>query len=192
MMRLVLALSLLALGVACGISPEDLESYDVTINPTQQCTLTGSTSRDCADPTVLAQQHTTGRWTFEHAPAQTFTLTNEDGFTLPGIWFYDDATVLNQAPCVGANDGSLCYFARRKFESTDPRDNGCTKFGELVAILLRTSNDEWNGIVSDTSGTDQDCGTSTVVQNVNNVSGKKAAEDSLARQEAAAAEGAAP
>ncbi len=185
-----LALSLAVLGCAaagCGINVQPIEAYDVVLQPTQDCTLTGSTSRDCTDDADLAAQQTKGRWVFEAGPAESFTLTTEEGFTLPGIYFPDDATVLNEAPCIGTDGSSLCYFARRKFESSDDRNNGCTTFGELVAILLRTDAETFSGVVSDTAGTDQNCGTSTVVQRINAVSGKLSAEPSLARQEAAAA-----
>ena len=173
----------LLFGAGCGISVQPLEAFDVTLNPTQDCTLTGSTSRDCTDAAQLALQQTTGRWIFEQEPAQSFTLTTEEGITLPGIIFNDDGLVLNQDPCLGAGAGAICYFARRKFESVDARNNNCTRFAELVAIVRRVDDGNFAGVLSDTQGADQSCGTSTVIQRIDNVAGKKAPEPSLAREE---------
>lgn len=159
--------SLLAVG--CG-GPAPLEGFDVVITRAEECTLTGATTRDCVDPAILSQQRTRGRWIFEHGPDSTFLVTTEDGITIPGIVFDDDGQVLVEPPCNGLTDG-LCYFGRRRFESTDDRNNGCTSFGELVIILLRARDGTFNGIVADTSGTDQDCGTSTVVQTRDDVAG---------------------
>src|SRR5205823_2511927 len=108
----------------------------------------------------------------------------DDGITLPGIYFNDDATILNQQPCVGQGGGALCYFARRKFSSSDPKNNGCTKFGELVAIMLRTADTKFAGELTETNGTDQNCGTATVTQNISSVDGTRATDPSLARDEA--------
>jgi hypothetical protein len=181
MMRLALFLSLLAAG--CGVSTQPLEGFDVVIKPTQECTLTGATSRACTDPATLAQQTTKGRWIFEEGANETFDLTTEDGITLPGIYFADDATVLNQAPCIGKGNGAVCYFARRKFSSSDPKNNGCTTFGELVAILLRTADTTFSGTLTDTNGKDQSCGTATVSQNIFSIEGTRQNDASLARQE---------
>ena len=179
---MVRAVPLLLLASACGPSPQALEAFDVVRKPTQDCTLTGATSRNCADDATLGAQQRTGRWIFEHAPAETFTLTTEDGFTLPGIYFNDDTTILNQDPCVGG--GGLCYFARHKFDSVDPKNNNCAKFGEVVAIMHRADDTHVTGVFSDTSGTDQNCGTSTVVQKIDAVTGERTSQPALAREEA--------
>lgn len=170
---------LLALAAACGVSVEPLEGFDVVISPSEDCTLTGATTRDCVDESLLAQRRTKGRWIFEHTNDDAFTVTTEEGTTLPGITFFDDGIVLNEPPCVGA--GGLCYFGRRRFESTDDRDNGCTSFGESVVILLRPADGTFTGLFADTQGTDQDCGTPTVVQRRANVSGTLLAEPSTPR-----------
>ena len=173
-------LLLLCLAAGCGVSSKPLEGFDVAIVPTRECTTTGATSQDCTDPAALAQQSTTGRWIFERAPAQSFLLTTEAGFTLPGIYFADDIQTLNQAPCVGA--GGICYFARRKTDSIDPNNNNCNKFTELVAILRRTEEGSFSGILSDTQGSDASCGTANLTEHVSNVTGKRADEPALARE----------
>lgn len=183
---LTLAIFVLVLAptaIGCGVAVKPLEAFDVVISPSEDCTLTGATTRDCIDAAVLAQRRTKGRWIFEHTNDDAFTVTTEEGTTLPGITFFDDGVVLNEPPCVGA--GGLCYFGRRRFESTDDRDNGCTSFGESVVILLRAEDGNFSGLFADTQGTDQDCGTSTVVQRRFNVAGTLLAEPSQPRADAA-------
>ena len=172
------ALALLAV-VGCRPALAPLQGYDVVRQPIVDCTLTGATSRDCVEDTVLAQQRVRGRWILEHEPQESVTLTTEEGNTLPGIWFDDDATVLNEPPCVG--DGGICYFARRKFESVDEAQGGCTRFGELVAILRRDDEGNLAGILGDQNGTDERCGTSTIVQRIDDVTGTPTDEPALAR-----------
>ena len=177
------ALTLLVLlAAACGPSPQPLEAFDVTLVPTRDCTTTGATSQDCTDAATLAQQSIAGRWILEHGASESFTLTTEEGITLPGIDFNDDGTILNQAPCVG--QGGLCYFARRKIDSVDPHNNNCQKFAELVAILRRTDDASFSGILSDTQGSDANCGTSNVIEHVSNVNGKRSGAPALSRVEA--------
>lgn len=181
-MRLV-SCALLSLVTACGVAIRPLEGFDVVITPTEDCTLTGATTRDCVDAAELAQRRSKARWIFEHSSDDSFTVTMEQGTTLPGITFVDDAFVLNEPPCIG--EGGLCYFARSRFESTDERDNGCTSFGEIVVILLREQSGAFAGSSTDTQGTDQDCGTSTVVQRRFTVTGTLLAEPSQPRADAA-------
>ena len=176
------ALLALGPGAACGVSVAPLEGFEVVIRPSQDCTLTGATTRDCVDEAVLAQRSTKGRWIFEHSTNDAFTVTTEEGITLPGITFFDDG-VFSEAPCLG--EGGLCYFGRRRFESTDDRDNGCTAFGERVVILLRQTDGTFTGQLVDTQGTDQDCGTSTVVQRRSALTGTLLAEPSQPRTDAA-------
>lgn len=174
---------LVPLGGGCGVSVKPLEGFDVVITPNKDCTLTGATTQDCVDEAVLAQRRTRGHWIFEHSTDEAFTVTTEEGTTLPGITFYDDGFVLNEAPCVG--EGGLCYFGRRRFESTDDRDNGCTSFGESVVILLRQDDGTFAGLFNEIQGTDQDCGTSTVLQRSFNVTGTILPEPSQPRADAA-------
>lgn len=164
---------------ACRPVLAPLQGYDVVRQPILDCTLTGSTSRDCIDDAELAQRRTRAHWVVEHAPQESFSLTLEDGVTLPGIWFDDDGLVLSDPPCTG--EGGLCYFARRKFESVDERQGGCTRFGELVAILRRDHEGTVSGIIGDQNGTDERCGTSTIVQRIDEVSGAPTEEPALAR-----------
>jgi hypothetical protein len=172
------ALLLLPLLTSCGVAVQPLEAFDVVLAPVRDCTLTGAATRDCVDDSLLAQRRTRGRWVFEHAADSSFTLTTEQGTTLAGIHFNDDARVLNEAPCIG--EGGLCYFARRRFESSDA--DGCTAFGELVAILRRADDSTVTGLVADVSGTDQDCGTSTVVERQELVNGTRVDEPAQARE----------
>lgn len=176
---LVLALLTLLAASACRPALAPLEGYDVVRQPIVDCTLTGATSRDCVEDDELAQQRVRGRWVFEHAPQESFSLTTEEGITIPGIWFDDDTLVLNEPPCVG--EGGLCYFARRKFESIDERQEGCTRFGELVAILRRAPEGGIAGIIGNQNGTDERCGTSTIVQRIDEVVGVPVEEPALAR-----------
>lgn len=186
-MKLLALAPLLSFALSCGPAVAPLEGYDVTITPAEDCTLTGATSRDCIDANVLAQQKTRGRWIFENSVDDAFTVTTHDGVTVAGIVFIDDGVVLNEPPCVGASNGGLCYFGRRRFESTDDRNNGCTSFGELVLILLRDPTEgNFTGIVADTQGTDQDCGTSTVTQRRDNVVGTRLEEPVQPRADAEA------
>lgn len=175
------SLASLALLAALGCRPAlaPLQGYAVVRQPIVDCTLTGATSRDCVEDSVLAQQRVRGRWIFEHAPQDSFTLTTEEGVTLPGIFFDDDGVVLNEPPCVG--EGGLCYFARRQFESVDERQGGCTRFGELVAILRRDPEGNLAGILGDQNGTDERCGTSTIVQRIDDITGTPTDEPALAR-----------
>lgn len=172
---------LAALGPLGGCRPAlaPLQGYDVVRQPVIDCTLTGSTSRDCVADSELAQRRTRAHWVVEHAPQETFSLTTEEGVTLPGIWFDDDGQVLNEPPCTG--EGGICYFARRKFESIDARQGDCTRFGELVAILRRDQDGKVAGIIGDQNGTDERCGTSTIVQRIDDVTGTPSDEPSLAR-----------
>lgn len=174
------ALVLLGAG-ACrpGLAP--LQGYAVVRQPIIDCTLTGATSRDCVDDSELAQRRTHAHWVVEHTPEETFTLTTEEGVTLPGIWFDDNGTVLNEPPCTG--EGGLCYFARRKFESVDARENDCTRFGELVSILRRAPDGTIAGIIGDQNGTNERCGTSTIVQRIDDVTGEPTAEPAPVRDE---------
>jgi len=182
--RIVVATTLAVAGVAAaGCGQAELQGFSVTMAPVVDCTLTGATSRDCVDDTTLAQTVLTGRWIVERQPQESFTMTTEAGITLPGIFFPDDGTVLLEDPCLGAGGGGTCMFARRKFESIDSRDNNCLRFGELVAILLRGQDGSFSGILADQSGADENCGTSTIVQRIFNVSGTPDEEVSLARQE---------
>lgn len=174
-----LALLTFVAASACRPVLAPLQGYDVVRQPIVDCTLTGATSRDCVEDSVLAQQRVRGHWVFEHAPQESFTLTTEEGVTLPGIWFDDDGIVLNEPPCVG--EGGLCYFARRKFESVDERQGGCTRFGELVAILRRDPEGGIAGIIGDQNGTDERCGTSTIVQRIDDVTGAPTEEPAAAR-----------
>ena len=164
---------------ACRPALAPLQGYDVVRQPIIDCTLTGATSRDCVEDAELAQRRTRAHWVIEHQPQESFTLTTEDGVTLPGIWFFDDGVVLNEPPCSG--EGGVCYFARRKFESVDDRQEGCTRFGELVAILRRDSEGTVTGIIGDQNGTDERCGTSTIVQRIDDVTGTPTDEPSVAR-----------
>ena len=180
-MRTLVALAVAlsgAVSAGCGVNPQELEAFDVILARARDCTLTGAAGRDCTDEAVLAQQRVKGRWIFEHAAADSFTLTTEEGTTLAGIHFADDARVLNEAPCIG--EGGICYFARRRFESSD--STGCTSFGELVVILRRGDDTTINGVVADVSGTDQECGTSTVLDRQDNVVGTRVAEPARARE----------
>lgn len=171
-------LTLLVLA-GCRPSLAPLQGYDVVRQPIIDCTLTGATSRDCVEEGELAQRRARGRWLIEHTPQDTFSLTTEEGITLPGIWFDDDGQVLSEPPCVG--EGGICYFARRKFESVDERQGGCTRFGELVAILRRETEGTIAGIIGDQNGTDERCGTSTIVQRIDDVTGTPTDEPALAR-----------
>lgn len=176
-----------ALG-GCGVSVEPLEAFDVVIVPAVDCTRNAS-SQQCVEPDVLAEQRLKARWVLEHAADSTFSLTDHQGTTMTGVTFGDDGQVPNLdqivdgQPCQG--EGGLCYFARRRFESTDDGDNGCTHFGQVVALLRRLPDGTFTGRVSDLQGTDEDCGTSTIVERVQDVTGTLSAEPALAREEAA-------
>ncbi len=172
------ALVLLATG-ACAPALAPLQGYEVVRQPIIDCTLTGATSRDCVDEAELAQRRTRAHWIIEHTPEESFTLTTEEGVTLPGIWFTDNGRSLNEPPCTG--EGGICYFARRKFESIDQND--CTRFGELVAILRRDPEGAVAGIIGDQNGSDEGCGTSTIVQRIDDVTGTPTAEPALVRGE---------
>lgn len=171
-------LALLAAG-ACRPWLAPLQGYDVVRQPIIDCTLTGATSRDCVEDAELARRRTRAHWVIEHGPQESFTLTTEEGVTLPGIWFDDDGVVLGEPPCTG--EGGICYFARRKFESVDDRQGGCTRFGELVAIMRRDLEGTVTGIIGDQNGTDERCGTSTIVQRIDDVTGTPTDQAALAR-----------
>jgi hypothetical protein len=170
---------------ACGVAVEPLEAFDVVLVPAVQCTRNAS-ARDCVDPAVLAQQRIKGRWIFEHAPQQTFALTTEKGTSVTGVSFNDDGQltnldqILEGQPCKG--EGGLCYFARRRFESTDP-DTGCTRFGQAVTVIRRIADGTLVARIGEIQGTDEQCGTSTVVERVHDVTGVLSDEPALARAE---------
>ena len=175
---LSIVLALCALG--CGLPVSSLEAFDVTLTPRARCTLTGATTRSCTDEATLAERSVQGRWIFENASDNSFTVTTELGVTIPGISFDDDGVTFNQAPCTG--EGGLCYFARRRFDSTDPND-GCTRQGELVIIVRRPDVGTFSGLLSDVTTSDDLCGTSTISQSVDDVSATLSSEPALARSQ---------
>lgn len=178
--RLPSALAFSVVAAACGPSVAPVEAFAVVVAPTQDCTLTGATSRDCVDTAVLEQQRTRGRWILEHGANNGFTVTTEEGITLPGIHFVDDGREPAVAPtCQG--EGGRCYFARRRFESTDENNNDCTRFGELLVILRRTEDGTITGLRSDTQGATETCGTSTTLERVDAVTGTLLPEAAAAR-----------
>jgi hypothetical protein len=176
---LVLAAVVAAASLAgCGVDTKDLEAFEVTITPALDCTRNAS-SNSCVDEDVLAAQRTKGRWVIEHGPGLTFLATLEEGESITGVYFSDDGqltenlnTILNGQPCQGA--GGLCYFGRQRFTSTDPDNNNCTRFGELALVIHRDTDDGFVGRIGDTRGSDDLCGTATVVQRVEDVTGTRA------------------
>lgn len=184
----LLVASLAAALTACGVAVEPLEAFDVVLVPAVDCTRNAS-SNQCVDPEVLAEQRVRGRWVLEHAPGQTFSLTDHQGTTLTGVTFNDDGQLANLdqilagQPCHG--EGGLCYFARRRFESTDNDDGGCTRFGQVVTVLRRLPDGTFSGRLGELQGTDEQCGTSTIVERVHDVTGTLSTEPALARAEEA-------
>lgn len=182
------ALMLLGLLQGCGVSHEDLEGFQIVRTPVSDCTRNASSSV-CVPPEDLAAQRVVGRWIIEHSPGSTFSLTTEEGTSITGVTFDDDGELTNLEqilpgqPCRGT--GGLCYFARHRFESTNDQDNGCTRFGQLAVLLSRQADGTFLGRVGNIQGTDEDCGTSTVVERVEDVTGTLAASPALARTEEA-------
>ncbi len=182
----VVALGLFLIG--CGPS-SPLQGVDVTLQPTSECTLTGQTTRDCEDETVLAQQSIEGRWIFERGDDGTsLSLTTQEGRTLPGLLFTNDSSVLTADGCSG--EGGTCAFTRRRFESTDANDAGCRRFGELIAMghFGPDDNNRFVGVFTDVNGLDvsqavdpEGCGTPTVNELVFAVDGVVVDDAVLAR-----------
>lgn len=175
---------------ACGgVAP--LQGLDVTLTPTSECTLTGQTTRDCEDVTVLAQQSIEGRWILERGDDPTsLSLTTHEGRTLAGLLFENDTTVLNAEGCAG--EGGTCAFTRRRFDSTDTNNAGCRRFGELIAMGHFDPDDDQRfiGVFTDINGLDvtaavdpEGCGTPTVNELVFAVAGVVVADAVLARGE---------
>jgi hypothetical protein len=133
---------------------------------------------------VLAQTTYRARWFIELADVDGFTLTLEDGESLPGITFPNDGTVFPAGTEGCPGDGGQCYFARRLVESVDFRDNDCQRVQERVAIFHTSaeSNSTITGIRSDLTALNNDCPTASTNQLLETLNGTLAAEPSLARE----------
>ncbi|MDP2340675.1 MAG: hypothetical protein Q8O67_06945 [Deltaproteobacteria bacterium] len=186
-MRVVVVVVTLIAAACGGSSP--LRGIDVTLVPTSECTLTGQTTRDCEDETVLAQQSIEGRWILERGDDGTSaSITTHEGRTLPGLLFNNDSSVLVAEGCNG--EGGQCAFTRRRFTSTDLNNAGCRRFGELIAMGHFDPDDDKHfvGAFTDINGLDvtdavdpEACGTPTVNELVFSVDGIVADDAVLAR-----------
>lgn len=177
-----------AIAVACaltaGCGPGPLEAFDVAIVAALECTRNAS-SQQCEDPEALAQQQVTGRWTFEHGANETFTLVDHEGRSVTGVTFPGTLETLDQVlpghPCIP--EEGLCYFGRRRFQSSDPDNNGCTRFGQFAVVLRRNLDGTFVGRTSDITGFDERCGTASVTERIEDITGALAPEPSRARSE---------
>lgn len=171
------------LAASCG-GPPPLEGWDVTLVPTSECTLTGSSSRSCEDEALLAQRSIQGRWIFDRADdGGSISITTHEGRTLSGLVFKNDLTVINVAGCAG--EGGNCIFTRRRFTSTDENNLDCTRFGELVALghIDPDNAEHFIGAFSDRNGNDENCGTPTINEVVFSLDGVRVDDPVQAREE---------
>jgi hypothetical protein len=174
------------LGAGCSGS-DPLQSFDVTLATTSECTVTGDFSQTCEPADVLAAVTKTARWTVENGPSETvsrypsFVVTLEDGEALPGITFDDDGLALEASVgCPG--EGGRCFFARISEQSVDARDNNCGKFRERFVLFHTLKDDDTQiaGVRSVLFGNDEACGTPTTSQTLESISGSLAPSDALA------------
>lgn len=171
----------------------DLRAIDVTLVETERCTLTGQASRNCTDPAELATTSTSARWIVSVSRDQTsnwngssnatITLTTDDGRTLPGLMFDNNATTLNTTGCTG--EGGDCVFARRRFSTSDI-NTGCETFNELFVVGHFDVDDErqFSGQYTAVAGANEACGTATVNDSIFSVVGVVVDEPVLAVEEA--------
>lgn len=174
-----------ALG-ACGGSSTgvELQGLDVTLVQTEECTLTGQASRNCTDPAELGLTSTSARWIVSTSgDGVTLTVTTDDGRTLPGLRFANDATSLNTAGCAG--EGGECVFARRRFSTSDV-NTGCETFDELFVVGHYTLDDDrvFVGEYTAVAGATEGCGTATVNESIFAISGTVVDQPVLAIEEA--------
>lgn len=179
------SLSAIMLAAVFGCGPATIEAFDVAVTTVRSCTRNAS-SQQCVEPRTLAAQRMLGRWTVEHSGNDTFSLTDHRGDVVTGVTFRGlvgnlDA-VLEGQPCLA--DQGICYFGRRRFQSTDPDNNDCTRFGQFVVVLRRDDDGAITARTSSLTGTDDRCRTSTITEQVEDITGALSPEPSLARAEA--------
>ncbi len=172
--------------VAAGCGPRNaLDGFDVVVQKTSECTVTGDFSRQCEDVAVLAQTSLEARWYVEIADDDaSVTVTTHEGRTLPGLRFANDGSVISVDGCAG--EGGNCVFVRRRFSTTDNNNNGCGTFGELIFVGHAPDDDpeRLTGFFSDVSGNTAECGTQTVNEVVFSVDGRRVEVPARSLQEA--------
>lgn len=140
----------------------DVNGYDVTIQQTTQCTVTGAAARNCEDPAVLGQSSLKARWFLETADdGSSVTVTTHEGRTIPGLLFDNDGSVIATEGC--NSEGGRCVFVRRRFQAND-ENTGCATFGELIFVghFPPDEPDHLVGRFSDVAGNSEECGTPTI------------------------------
>ena len=176
--RLLLAAT--AAGVCCAAGcGQSLVGYSVTLQPSSECSLTGPATQSCTDEDTLAARSTAAHWVIESAPDGAFAVTLTGGETLPGVTFPNDGVNLNVDGC--ASEGGTCFFARRRFQSTDARNNNCARFGETVLIVHTAEQGVLTGTFAERQGQSAECGTPTFTELVERVTATPTATPSEAR-----------
>ncbi len=149
----------------------DVTGYDVTIQQTSQCTVTGAAARNCEDPAVLGQTSLAARWFVETADdGVSVTVTTHEGRTIPGLLFDNNTNVINTEGCAG--EGGRCVFVRRRYQTSDV-NTGCSTFGELIFVghFPPDAPQSLVGRFSDVAGNTEECGTPTINEVVFSVNG---------------------
>lgn len=173
-----LAVGLSFAGLLGGCGPEDtLQAYEVTITTTEDCSQVGAGPVQCADPEVLRQVSTTGRWIFDYRGVDTFALTTDTGRVLPGVYFSNNGGLISES-CTG--QGGRCHFARSRTDSVDP-NTGCLRIEERVIDVFDLDG-ALSGLMSDVIVSDESCGTSNVRQILIEVTGHPVDEPVHARE----------
>ena len=100
-----------------GCGPRNsLDGFDVVVQKTAECTVTGDFSRQCEDVAVLAQTTLEARWYVEVADDDaSVTVTTNEGRTLPGLRFNNDGSVISVDGC----------FASRRLCNNFHRNSKC-------------------------------------------------------------------
>jgi len=135
----------------CAVDP--LTAFDVELVVSQDCTQTGISAPQCADPEEAAARVRFGRWTIEDKgganilnPLSSFLLTSDRGRTLSGVHFVNDGALATTLSCTG--EGGTCYFARVRVDTIDD-ETGCQAIEER-AFDFRVTDGALTGISSET------------------------------------------
>jgi hypothetical protein len=176
----ILTAVVVPLGCGGGV---DVNGYDVIIQQTTQCTVTGAAARNCEDPAVLGQTTLQARWFLETAgDGSSVTVTTHEGRTIPGLTFTNDGAVINTDGCAG--EGGRCVFVRRRFEANDP-NTGCATFGELIFVghFPPDEPEHLVGRFSDVAGNSEQCGTPTINEVAFSIDGTRVQQPALSLEE---------
>ncbi len=164
-------------GSGCG--PTDtIKTFDVELVTLSECSQVGAGAVQCEDAEELARHTTIGQWIIDERAQDAFTLTTHQGRTLPGLYFANNSEVSEQ--CTGG--GGTCYFARTRTDALDVESN-CIEINQrALDSVLDPETNTLNGLFSDITLTDENCGTPFVEEVIIQVTGTLSEESVYARE----------